>query len=115
MGRRRKWYEGAIIDYLMGGGADGLGGATSRQLQDMLYTLGKRQVPRVGAISQTLRGLFDDNRQKIIIQVGRTKVTRGESLVRGYEVAVWGLRENPNIERLKAKYSNHIPKGENQD
>jgi hypothetical protein len=104
MGRRRKWYDGAIIDYLRQGGADGLGCATSRHIQEMLYALGKRQVPRVGAISQTLRGLFDEQGVKIVLQVGVTKVARGESRVRGYDVAVWSYYDNPALERVKIKY-----------
>ena len=104
MGRRKKWYEGEIIDYLSQGGGDTLGCATSKQIQEMLYLTGKR-VPRVGAISQTLRGVFDNQGNKLIVQVGHTKVTRGESLVRGYNVAVWSLATNPNLLRATRKYN----------
>ena len=41
MAHRRKWYEQAILDYLQSGGADGLGGATARQLKEMLQSKGK--------------------------------------------------------------------------
>ena len=105
MGRRRKWYESAILEYLSNGGADGIGCATSRQIQEMLHGLGRRQVPRVGAISQTLRGIFDSQRNKLVIQVGVAKVARGESRVRGYDVAVWCLSANPHMDRAIAKYT----------
>jgi hypothetical protein len=105
MAHRRKWYEQAILDYLQSGGADGLGGATARQLKEMLQSKGKKQVPTVGGISHTLRGIRDPNNQKVIIEVGKTKVARGDSRVRGYLVSVWGRTDNAKLERLKIKYA----------
>ena len=105
MAHRRKWYEQAILDYLEGGGADGMGGATARQLKEMLQSKGKKQVPTVGGISHTLRGMRNSSNQKVIIEVGKTKVARGDSRVRGYLVSVWGRVDNPALDRLKHKYA----------
>ncbi len=104
MGNRKKWYAESIVNYLRHGGADGIGCATSHQLREMLYTKGRRTIPRVGAISQTLRGLFNEHGEKMATQVGHTKIARGESRVRGYNVAVWSLLDNPHIERAITKY-----------
>ena len=105
MGRRKKWYESAILEYLGNGGADSFGCATSTQMREMLRQSGKRQLPRVGAISQTLRGLFDTEGNKLVVQVGTTKVARGESRVRGYDVAVWCRSDNPHMANAVKRYS----------
>ncbi len=104
MGSRKKWYGEAIVEFLSEGGADGIGCATSHQLREMLFRKGRRTMPRVGAISQTLRGLFNEQGEKMAIQVGFAKIARGESRVRGYNVAVWSLIENPHIEKAMLKY-----------
>ena len=104
MGSRKKWYAEAIVEYLENGGADGIGCATSHQLREMLFRKGRRTMPRVGAISQTLRGLFNEQGEKLATQVGFTKIARGESRVRGYNVAVWSLIENPHMDKAMLKY-----------
>jgi len=105
MAHRRKWYEQAILNYLQHGGGDGLGGATARQMKEMLQSKGKKQVPTVGGISHTLRGIRDSQNQKVIIEVGKVKVARGDSRVRGYLVSVWGRTDTPELERLQLKYT----------
>ena len=104
MAHRRKWYEQAILDYLDSGGADGIGGATARQLKEMLQSKGKKQVPTVGGISHTLRGMRDAQNRKVILEVGKTKVARGDSRVRGYLVSVWGRADSPTLDRMTSKY-----------
>jgi hypothetical protein len=105
MAHRTKWYEGRVKGFLEGGGADGKGASTATQIIDYLRSnCGKRQLPSTGAISHSLRGVRDSRGNKVFVEVGQTKVARGDSRKRGYMVSVWALINNPHLKELQKTY-----------
>jgi len=113
MAHRTKWYEARVKRFLENGGGDGRGAATSSQMVDHLRNnCGKRQLPNNGAISHSLRGVRDAEGNKVFVEIGQTKVARGDSRRRGYMVSVWCLSSNKNITDLRAKYRPPEPKSE---
>ena len=88
MAHRTKWYEERVRRFLENGGADGNGASTATEIIEHLRSnCGKRQLPSTGAISHSLRGVRDRSGNKIFLEVGQTKVARGDSRRRGYMVS----------------------------
>jgi len=112
LARRKKWFDGLVLEYLANGGGDGIGCATSSEIHEMLSKTGKKSIPQIGTISQSLRGLKDSKGKMALVQVGTTKVARGGSRVRGYGVVVWSLANNPHLESAIQKYG-HTNDNEN--
>ncbi len=105
MAHRTKWYEGRVKEFLEGGGADRKGASTATEIIEYLRSnCGKRQLPSTGAISHSLRGVRDSRANKVFIEVGQTKVARGDSRKRGYMVSVWALTNNPHLKELQKTY-----------
>lgn len=105
MAHRKKWYEARVMKFLEGGGADGRGAATATEMIEYLRNqCGKRQIPSTGAVSHSLRGVRSHEGGRVFIEVGQTKVARGDSRRRGYMVTVWALVNNMNVTELKQKY-----------
>ena len=88
MAHRTKWYEERVRRFLENGGADSNGASTATEIIEYLRNnCGKRQLPSTGAISHSLRGVRDMGGNKVFIEVGQTKVARGDSRRRGYMVS----------------------------
>jgi len=114
MAHRTKWYEERVRRFLENGGADGNGASTATEIIEYLrYNCGKRQLPSTGAISHSLRGVRDKSSNKIFIEVGQTKVARGDSRRRGYMVSVWALIHNPKLNELQKTYKSTKGKPQN--
>ena len=94
-----------VKEFLEGGGADRKGASTATEIIEYLRSnCGKRQLPSTGAISHSLRGVRDSRANKVFIEVGQTKVARGDSRKRGYMVSVWALTNNPHLKELQKTY-----------
>jgi len=108
MAHRTKWYEERVRRFLENGGADGNGASTATEIIEYLRSnCGKRQLPSTGAISHSLRGVRNIGGNKVFIEVGQTKVARGDSRRRGYMVSVWALTNNPKITELQKTYKHN--------
>jgi|TARA_R110000824_G_scaffold381503_1_gene574248 hypothetical protein len=105
MAHRTKWYEERVRRFLENGGADSNGASTATEIIEYLRNnCGKRQLPSTGAISHSLRGVRDMGGNKVFIEVGQTKVARGDSRRRGYMVSVWALINNSKLSELQTTY-----------